>query len=519
MQRGYTVFMLVLTGIYLTIEIPYSVFLIDFLASDAQGDIDQVEKVGRLLTGVAVAILLVGSVVFPICATRLPVLTTFLIATVVAVPSVKFTYDMLNFVGEETGRRKSGDELKSAFLTNLSKRQLGEKGINDLVASETGDWKMFVSYLPALADGGDGNLFRLTGVTLEQLAKDEAKRLYGEPSAFRAAQFHDALRNLSDSYRSYQTASVDHKAALDKVSSQTAQKWVEFRRMVEYRIGRKRNYSARERSVIVSRLKSEGLNFPNGYNPNDEKTFKNIVSKKMSSEINNSYEKGVLNTVGAYVPPGLSYSEFVKHKAIQKRLQEIFYLPKNSKTISSDLSDEEFQNIVFNPSLKGSADNLLMMLKLSAKDFGTKSEYTLRGVQSLKAIELPVMAILLSLAGAILHLFKFTNYGLKLVGNSGIRPLGFLSSSVVSASFAALFLGIVAAYVMNQGNRVYSTAISLTTSNPAELKHHVLHQTLALQPEFSQLGSALAAIGVWPIFKQYTSLQGSRVDTEQVPNE
>ncbi|MDT6942395.1 hypothetical protein RI570_20245 [Brucella pseudogrignonensis] len=512
-------FMLVLTGVYLTIEIPYSVFLIDFLASDAQGDIEQVEKVGRLLTGVAVAILLVGSVVFPICATRLPVLTTFLIATVVAVPSVKFTYDMLNFVGEETGMRRSGEELKSAFLTNLSKRQLGEKGIKDLVATDTGDWKMFVSYLPALVDDDNGNLYRLTGVSLEQLAKDEAKRLYGEPSDFRAAQFDDALRNLSDSYQSYQVASADFKAALDKVPSHAAQKWDEFRRSVEYRIGRKRNYSARERSAIVSRLKSEGLSFPNGYNPNDEKTFKSIVSKKISSEINNSYEKGVLDTVGAYVPPGLSYSEFVKHKAIQKRLQEVLYLPKASKAISADLSDEDFQNIVFNPSLKGAADNLLMMLKLSAKDFETKSEYSFRGVQSLKAVELPVMAILLSLAGAILHLFKFTNYGLKLVGTSGIRPLRFLNKSLVSASLAALLLGIVAAHVMGQGNRVYSSAISLTTSNPTKIKHHVLHQTLALQPEFSQLGSALAAIGVWPIFKQYTSLQGSRLDTEQVPNE
>lgn len=106
--------------------------------------------------------------------------------------------------------------------------------------------------------------------------------------------------------------------------SHAAQKWAEFRRSVEYRIGRKRNYSARERSAIVSRLKSEGLNFPNGYNPNDEKTFKNIVSKKIRSEITGSYENGLLETVGAYVPPGLSYSEFVKHKAIQKRLQEIF---------------------------------------------------------------------------------------------------------------------------------------------------------------------------------------------------
>ena len=58
--------MLICTGGYLTIEIPYSMHLVSVLGGQpTQADIDIIEKVGRLLTGIAIALAYVGVFVYP----------------------------------------------------------------------------------------------------------------------------------------------------------------------------------------------------------------------------------------------------------------------------------------------------------------------------------------------------------------------------------------------------------------------------------------------------------------------
>ena len=502
--------MLVITGMYLTIEIPFSVYLIDFLASSSGNNLEQVEKVGRLLTGVAVAIFLVGSVVFPLCSRRLPVLTTILIATVVAVPSVKFTYDLLNEVGEVTGKQASGEARKNAFLANISKRHLGENGFNGIEPSAEGDWQMFVSFLPALVGGSGEKLFEQTGVTLEELAHAEAKRIQGNPAEFRATSFTKVFDNLQDSYKEYQTAGEEYRTALDGVGEQAEKKWLDFRKQVERAFRAKKTFSASERSLIRQRAKENGLILPRNFDPNNKKGFLRLVSNKIITEIKLEYERGITRHTGGYIPPDLTYDEFLKHKTIQKGIRKAIDLADSSVTIVPDMPDEAFEVAVYRPSLIATADYVLATTRLKASDFTGNAKYLDRGVHAVQAVELPVLAILLSLAGATLHIFKFTNYGLKLLGQFNIRALKPLRRPFASSAVAAVFLIAMAVIISLQGNRVKTLAAELAGSEDNDPLVLVLHYSLALQPEFSKLGNVLASVGIWPIFKEITSLDQSR---------
>lgn len=506
MSRGYIIFMLVITGMYLTIEIPFSVYLIDFLASSSGNNLEQVEKVGRLLTGVAVAIFLVGSIVFPICSRRLPVLTTILIATVIAVPSVKFTYDLLNEVGEVTGKQSSGETRKNAFLANISKRHLGEKGFNGIEPSAEGDWQMFVSFLPALVEGSGDKLFELTGVSLEQLAAAEASRIQGNPAEFRATSFTKVFDKLQDNFKEYQSAGEEYRTALAGVGEQAEKKWLDFRKQVERAFRGKKKFSATERSLIWQRAKEKGLILPRSFDPNDKKGFLRIVSNNIIAEIKLGYERGITRHTGGYIPPDLTYDEFLKHKTIQKGIRKAIDLPDSSVAIVPDMTDEVFEAAVYRPSLKATANYVLATTQLKASDFTGNPKYLDRGVHAVQAVELPVLAILLSLAGATLHLFKFTNYSLKLLGQFNNRALKPLRRPFASSAVAAVFLIAMSVFISMQGNRVRTIAAELAGNEGNDPLVLVLHHSLALQPEFSKLGNALAAIGIWPIFKEITSL-------------
>ncbi|ANG99082.1 hypothetical protein A8A54_21185 [Brucella pseudogrignonensis] len=502
--------MLVITGMYLTVEIPFSVYLIDFLASASGDNLERVEKVGRLLTGAAVAIFLVGSLVFPLCSRRLPVLTTILIAIVVAVPSVKFTYDVLKEVGEVTGKQASEEARKNAFLANISKRHLGEKGFNGIEPSAEGDWQMFVSFLPALVGGSGDKLFDLTGVTLEELAQAEAKRIQGSPAAFRATSFTKVFDNLRDSYKEYQTAGEEYRTALMGVGAQAEEKWVDFRKQVERAFRGKKTFSASERSLVRQRAKEKGLVLPRNFDPNDKKGFLRIASNEIIAEIKTEYERGITRQTGGYLPPDLTYDEFLKHKTIQKGIRKAIDLADSSVTIEPAMPDDAFEAAVYRPLLKTTADYVLATTRLKASDFTEDAKYLDRGVHAVQAVELPVLAILLSLAGSTLHLFKFTNYALKLIGHLKFRPLKLLGLPFASAAAAVSFLIAMAFVIGLQGNRVKTISAELAGTEANDPLVLVLHNSLALQPEFSKLGNALASIGIWPIFKEFTSLDQSR---------
>ena len=513
MSRGYIIFMLVITGMYLTVEIPFSVYLIDFLASASGDNLERVEKVGRLLTGVAVAIFLVGSLVFPLCSRRLPVLTTVLIAIVVAVPSVKFTYDVLNEVGEVTGKQASGEARKNAFLANISKRHLGEKGFNGIEPSAEGDWQMFVSFLPALVGGSGDKLFDLTGATLEELAEAEAKRIQGSPAAFRANSFTKVFDNLRESYKEYRTAGEEYRTALNGVGAQAEEKWVDFRKQVERAFRGKKTFSASDRSLIRQRAKEKGMILPRNFDPNDKKGFLRIVSNNITAEIKTEYERGITRHIGGYLPPDLTYDEFLKNKTIQKGIRKALDLADSSVTFAPDMPDELFEAAVYRPSLKTTADYVLATMRLKATDFTENAKYLDRGVHAVQAVELPVLAILLSLAGATLHLFKFMNYALKLIGHLKFRPLKLLGLPFASATAAVSFLIAMAVVIGLQDNRVKTISAELAGTDANDPLVLVLHHSLALQPEFSKLGNALSSIGIWPIFKEITSLdQSSQTD-------
>jgi hypothetical protein len=493
----YMLVMLFATGLYLTVEIPFSIYLVRVLGGSAtQADIDTVEKVGRLLTGIAIALAYVGIRTYPryhrwgysfAASTRAAIFR--------AIPVIALTFVGLHFYGEVRGMFSSGEARKEAFISNLAKRSIAEDGLNGISPSLSPSWLSAVSGLPALLPSD--TLVSMSGKSIDELARREAIRSLGDVDVARDAFAADLETQMASAYKEFDQASRQYLGTVRDRDNMAEYEWDDFRRELRSHFGSSiprpgTDYHAR----VIRKMREDGLQASSGFRLDDKATFKAMVGKKIIREAATAFAKGIDDKIGkgSRLLPGADAATFYADPAVQRLVRERLNMKIAPGTlVTPEIKTADFRKGVYPALVQSATARIADTAGMYARGF-TSNASRETGEAAVKAATLPTTALLLSLTGALFHIHKFSGY-LMLIFGTALRSK-ILASKPSRHVFAAAALVLA---IIGMRPAIPTDIDGVLSKSDAGVYGHVETGAISLQPGLFLIGDTMAANGPWQL--------------------
>lgn len=513
----YVWFMIVLTGLYLSVEVPFATYLVHIVGGQSSTtDIHKVEEFGRVLTGFAVFIAVLGYMAPRFAANRASIKQVVFTSVMTGAITIFGTFHLLNFYGTLSAEFASEDNLRSAYVGMLLRRVVAENGAGDLYP--TGDdaaWRAFVA--TAASTSNIPNLLNAIGSDVKQLVADETLRTVGDQAKMRDRFFGASFDKVRASYNDYVDGSNAYNDAINNIERDGSYEWNKYISDLRERypdgIPRRGWTTAGIRNKVKKRLPVSSE-----WDIVDRNGFMVAYRKVAVKEIKLAYADKIKSLLGydAFLKPGLSFNAFLVDNDVQKivrdNLQRDLGVDIGDSVVMENMSAASFESVIYRPYLAKVAKDLAdVAINDNTPLTGSKLELARKAYQ---AATLPATALLLSLAGAALHVFKFTSYLAQAYGfMRGSLRLSHGRYKFVTGTVSLLFGVSLMIFI---GDRVTATDTYRSISSDS-IYSTVVRNAVAIQPSFETFSTALSTTGLWSLVS--TELPRPKPFVSRISNE
>lgn len=411
-----TLYVAVLTAIYLCFELAFNARLLDVVGSAASTDqIHSIEVFGRALSGVAVALLVLQFLLGMrnrLC-TGSPDVFEMVFWCLCAGALVYF---LLQLLVNHLVERSSAEFRRTSLNLVLVQRALVDgsvelDGLGDdpgLFAKPAG--KAFLAMFPVMAVSVDQLDEKISDAKPQMISRQISERFEG------AGGFHkkylEAVDKTAEQWKQYQRI-PSAQALVDRVAREQDAAWNKYISDLGRRGWTPSSVPAHARNTVRRQvMKSAGVS--NQWNLTDEASFRAAVERKVRRKAGNPKGSAGLMVKGQRIPPGLSWPAFFAHNAVQAELREALNLPKHVRLKHDYASIVEFDREVFSPMVLDTARRELARYDAPAESFQARGDNVRAGVDAARAAIVPPLALFFSLLGAVGHLAKLTYLLLRL---------------------------------------------------------------------------------------------------------
>lgn len=479
---GRTLVLIGLSVVYLTFELAFNARLLDVVGGGASTDeVHSIEVYGRSLSGIAVALMVLG-LLWKKRATsprRSPGWFTILILCSLCAGAV---YAALQLTVEYIASQRSAEFRRTSLSIVLLQDALVDgkvqlEGLSDdpgLFATPQG--KAFLALFPAMAVSVDRLDEKIRAAKLEVIQRKIRQSLGGVQG------FHDhyqdgvdEIRRKFASYRRLPTEAVDVDA---EVLKQQDKAWGEYLRDLGQRGWTPSTLPRAYERRVVAQVRRK-VPVPVSWAPSDEAGFRAAVESQTRKRLSKVQGADGVTVGGRRVPPGLSWDAFFAHEGVQVELRRKLEVPSGRRLLPVYESAVVFEQAVMRPVVAQRAARELRRYEAPAESFGPGGSNEADGLDAARAVIVPPFALFFSLLGATLHLGKifFLLHQTVRVRATEARPLrtwtqGFaLFVVVVGVSLASL-------RVMDNEvtrSRLYAYMIGQLLDEPSALRHAIAH--------------------------------------------
>lgn len=485
----YNYIMIFLIGFYLTLEIPFSVKLVNILAniSSNNNDIETIEKFGRILTGIAVSLAIVGIYSFPkALKNNYRKIYTFFYIVFTIIFWTSITYVSLDQITSRIGNNSNNKTKENAYLAILAKTYI--KNNSELFFDKNTkeeNLKAFYAIMPSI---GYNYLLKIANTDNNTLANTQAEDNFKNINKFKTEFFSSFDKKMNQYYQDYKDSIIIYNQNVSKIDNTIEEKWNKFN---DYIKPYGKTLSAGDIMNMRKDLKKyENLEMPSNWNPRDKNMFSRVVYNKMINSINENYINAMKSKTNsnAIIPPNLkTFNDFLNNKNVQEIIKENYNLDKNNNIIiNSNMNMNDFQKIIYEKLINNSAKEI--------KSIINTNNYSNIGEKAVKNATIPTLAIFLSIAGAGIHIFKIFGYILTISRNKII----ILRNSKIKNIINILII-IMISILASKQNEITSSEIFLNSE--AGLLKPALSYVINIQENFQILGNSIEKIGVWQIIK------------------
>lgn len=414
----YIFFILMLTILYLGVELCFSAHLLDIAGGiSSREELDRTEHWGRIISGVAVALAVCGSIICPLCRRRKVMQKSLPLSLLVG--------GLLIF-GVYEGERRLVDWLvdsadpvarRNAALLAVASHQLKREGVNirglrldaDVLAGAEG--KAFVSlfspFLAALPEVDD-IIMREAPVMVRHMYLDEVNG----PKGFYQGPYKESLERLHQRFLRYATEANKCIDVLRQADAEAEQAWQNYTTSLRRRGWTPAGVPQRFHARIRRQIRDEGVPVADNWRPSDKAGFVRAFLGKVRRQVDTTWKSAMLREGLEHLALPLtlhSFEVFLQHPPIQAEWRREMSMPDHVP-LSSRLSYEEYEAQVFTPFLDRLCKEKMRELRSLPGAFAPGGRLEETGRQAIESLVVPPLALAFSLLGAILHLCKFTYY-------------------------------------------------------------------------------------------------------------
>lgn len=412
-----TVFLCLLTALYLLFEMAFNARLLDVVGVGASvREVERIEHYGRLLSGTAVALFVLQYLLKRRAASPdgRPGWRRIMFFCLLAMVLV---YGGLKSLVESITASRSAEFRRAAFNLVLVQRALidGKARLDGLDDRPeiflTPEGKAFIALFPTFASFVPQLDERIGEARVELLRRAIGKESGGPATMLTA--YNQAMDELAGQWKRYrQQGGVDVDAEIRKRQQTT---WNDYLASLGKRGWTPSSVPARARAGVVRQVRSQGVRVPADWDPADEATFRAGVA----AQVRHKAGDGSVTLRGQRIPPGLGWPAFVAHAAVQAELRDKLGVPAGV-AVRHDYPDaERFMQQLYEPVLGHRVREEARKYDAPLSAFAPGGAHAGQGLEATRAALVPPIALFFSLLGAMTHGGKLIYLGIRLVG--GVR--------------------------------------------------------------------------------------------------
>lgn len=444
-DRGPGAILLGITLAYLVFELGFSARLLDASGGLAEiGEIKSIERWGRTLSGIAVALFAWGWILK--ARWRLPVtLAAMAGAVAVAVPSMFAFQDHIvdSAIADLDGKQRRD----ASFLVVATRFMLGgHLRVADLELPpeswNSAEAKAFIALFPVLAaqipdleDDARAVLdSTLRGYMTSACTVGQGGCL-GPFEEFNNKIWRPVIEEVNASYRRYGEGANRYADAMDGIPAEQDRAWENYRRKLAQKGYAPGSVPRMGWGRVRNEVRQQGVPVPEGWAPSDRATFNAAVEREVRHRAETAYADGMRKAVGEVLPHALSIGAFMRQPAIQRKLQAKMGIADLGVPLDYLVEPGAIHRQVYEPILKAAVRRRIQVHTADAREFEPGGRNAELGQQSAERLIVPPLALGFSLAGGLSHLMK--SLYLSLVLATGRRRIGIAALLAVLA-FAAV---------------------------------------------------------------------------------
>ena len=230
----------------------------------------------------------------------------------------------------------------------------------------------------------------------------------------------------------YSTSDVDHytKRIMQHKSQAFKDKSGGYEHDINSRI-QFNMHPATSKNTVTS-LKKQGLNVPSSWKIGDDQALGKALSKKINKDTDSKWKASIKSMGLEGLPPGLDFDRFQRSKQIQNEIQKTmgdYYV----KPTLATWNNKQFLKRVVNINIERNVKKIQKKIQSSTKSFGDGQPLATEGKDALRALLIPLIAMIISLALSIMTFGKLIAIPLQFIlfgGNSSNSNFSILASTL-----------------------------------------------------------------------------------------
>jgi hypothetical protein len=466
-ERKTAVLMLILTALYLTVELAFNARLLDTVGGTASAEeIDKIEIYGRWISGAALTLFawsgvfkksltsgvrplfLATKLLFSaaVCCGAMYVLQEFIIRTVVAT---------------STGESRARAAILVPVTHILTKENVTLKDLDVTAADyQTPEGKSFLATfaLQAIAVPELGvKMRKVADAMFGRVAEEMRGGVEGAYAAYRESQ-----QTIEKQYQNdYLKGNRSYQSAVYSIPRRQRDAWVDYEHsLVEHRWKPSTvpgMYAGRVRSNVQQKVP-----VPNNWNPADQQTFYAAVAGKVQSEAQQEF-----SSKSDGLQPNLSLAQFMATASVQDKWRTALKI-SSLVVLTPGLSPVQFSASTYDDIIAGDLNKLKADRLAKPSAYSDSGYLDAVGRDSIRVLAVPPIALFFSLLGAFTHLFKCMLWTSKMIVTI---PTRFVFSAF------ALYVGLVFTVPLFLTNRftVQPLYVKLENDTKAQMPYGTGH--------------------------------------------
>ena len=240
----------------------------------------------------------------------------------------------------------------------------------------------------------------------------------GSPDQLWHEVFIPSLNGLKQTYDKFRESVIDpYRKNINAIQSMAEKAWQDY--VSELKAHGKKPSSVPQwmHSKVVSSVQNKGIPVPNDWDPNDKQTFTNAIQKKEREHIASQF-RSMMEKYSNFADLPLEgfedFDSFLLHPAVQKQWRESIKAP-DVVMLKNGTTAIEFKQKIYTPWHSYLINQQKQIIQADSYKFGNGGEYETLGKDALRASIVPLLALLFSLLGMIIHICKTGYYSLRIL--------------------------------------------------------------------------------------------------------